>query len=114
MPATLSLVLNVARIQYHKYQKGQKGRKLHRLSGSYLEGMFEGSRRAGKGKGPESRRKRVCDFADVVAPTRWYSGRSRRKGRADSETQEEAREEAQTEGDPVELVELNVAQDNIV
>ena len=67
MPATLSLVLNVARIQYHKYQKGQKGRKLHRLSGSYLEGMFEGSRRAGKGKGPESRRKRVCDFADETA-----------------------------------------------
>ena len=65
MLATLSLVLNVARIQYHKYQKGQKGRKLHRLSGSYLEGMFEGSRRAGKGKGPESRRKRVCDFADA-------------------------------------------------
>lgn len=50
MPATLSLVLNVALIQYHKYQKGQKGRKLHRLSGSYLEGMFEGSRRAGKQK----------------------------------------------------------------
>ena len=50
----------------------------------------------------------------LVAPARWYSGWSQRKGRTDSEAPKEAQAEAQAEGDPVELVELNVAQDNIV
>ena len=48
-----------------KLRKRQKPQQLSWSCRSCAEVISEGPRRAGKGKGPKSRRKRVCEFADV-------------------------------------------------